>query len=103
MCDLVAVSHREVVVASFGFDEGVTYAGGGVGYGVGGGSFDVDLLDLDGVVDGMKHTSIDQYSVVEVYIIEIDRVFDFFEDTGNDEFLSADGDGFGYGTIWGAE
>ncbi len=56
-------------------------------------STDVDLLDLERVVDGVKGGSRDKEGGVEVDVVEIYRVFGFSEDADDDELFSEKGEG----------
>ncbi len=88
MGDFVTLEDGEVGVAGFGGNERFADGVGGFFKGVGVFGFDVDLLDLEGVVDFVKGRGGDEEGIVEVDVIEINWVVNFSEDADDDEALT---------------
>ena len=101
--DFVAIGNGEILVAGFVvFQTGVDLGTGGFER-VGGGGFDVDLLNLGGTDDFIHGFDIHDEGVVEVDVVEIDGFVEFVEHTDYDEFFAHDGNGVADGAIHGVE
>lgn len=90
----VAVRDGEIGVAGFGLSESVgDFLGGGF-KGVGGGDFDVDLLDLEIVVDFGEAVDGNEDGVVEVNVVEINGIINGGENASDKEFVATECEGF---------